>query len=82
MSIERSAGFPLGAGAVTYGMAGGGWSGVTADLDAVVLQAAEALAALPTAGTSRSGSTDRHSGGAWLRTPDGRNDDVWASAPA
>ena len=80
MSIERSAGFPLGAGAVTYGMAGGGWSGVTAELDAVVLQAAEALAAAYGKDIEVRFNSDRHSGGAWLRTPDGQNNDVGIGA--
>jgi hypothetical protein len=80
MSIERSAGFPLGGGAVAYGMAGGGWSGVTAELDAVVLQAAEALAAAYGRDIEVRFNSDRHSGGAWLRTPDGRNGDVGIGA--
>lgn len=80
MSIERSPGFPLGAGAVTYGMAGGGWSGVTAELDDVVLQAAEALAAAYGRDIEIRFNSDRHSGGAFLRTPDGRNDEVGIGA--
>ena len=80
MSIERSAGFPLGGGAVTYGIAGGGWSGVTVELDDVVLQAAGALAAAYGKDIEIRFNSDRHSGGAWLRTPDGRNDDIGIGA--
>jgi hypothetical protein len=80
MRIERSAGFPLEAGAVTYGMAGGDWSGVTAELDAVVLQAAEALAAAYGRDIEVRFNSDRHSGGAFLRTPAGRNDEVGIGA--
>lgn len=80
MSIQRSAGFPLGGGAVAYGIAGGGWSGVTAELDNVVLQAAEALVAAYGKDIEVRFNSDRHSGGAFLRTPDGRNDEVGIGA--
>lgn len=71
MGIERSAGFPVQAGGVTYGMAGGGWSGVTAELDETVLQAAEALTAAYDRDVEIRFNSDRESGGAWLKTPDG-----------
>jgi hypothetical protein len=61
-------------------MAGGGWSGVTAELDEVVLQAAEALAAAYGKDIEIRFNSGRHSGGAFLRTPDGRNDEVGIGA--
>lgn len=80
MSIERSPGIPLKSGGAIYGMAGGGWSGVTAELDEVVLQAAEALAGAYGRDIEVRFNSDRHSGGAFLRTPDGRNDEVGIGA--
>jgi hypothetical protein len=80
MGIERSSGIPVQAGGVTYGMAGGGWSGVTAELDEVVQQAAEALAAAYGKDIEIRFNSDRHSGGAFLRTPGGRNDEVGIGA--
>jgi hypothetical protein len=80
VSIERSTGIPVQAGGVTYGMAGGGWSGITAELDQVVQQAAEALAAAYGEDVQIRFNSDRHSGGAFLRTPDGRNDEVGIGA--
>jgi hypothetical protein len=79
-SIERSPGVPLGSGGVIYGMAGGGWSGVTAELDDTVMQAAEALASAYGRDIEVRFNSDRESGGAWLVTPDGRNDDVGIGA--
>jgi hypothetical protein len=80
MRIDRSTGIPVRAGGVIYEMAGGGWSGITVELDQVVQQAAEALAAAYGKDIEIRFNSDRHSGGAWLRTPDGRNDDVGIGA--
>jgi hypothetical protein len=80
MRIERSSGIPVRAGGAIYGMAGGGWSGVTAELDEVVQQAAEALADAYGKDIEIRLNSDRQSGGAWLRTPDGRNSDIGIGA--
>lgn len=71
MSIERSTGTPMQAGGVVYGMAGGGYSGATAELDETVQQAAEALAGAYGRDIEIRFNSDRESGGAWLKTPDG-----------
>jgi hypothetical protein len=71
VSIERTTGLALQAGAVIYGMAGGGWSGITPELDDVVLRAAEALAAAYGQDIEIRFNSDCESGGAWLKTPDG-----------
>jgi hypothetical protein len=70
MTIERSMGTPIG---VTGLVAGGGYRGATEALDAVVREAAEALAAAYGADIEIRFNSDRESGGAWLRTPDGRS---------
>lgn len=78
--ITRSAGIPVTDGYVTYGVAGGGYRGVTAGLDAVVAEAAELLAGEYGQDIEIRFNSDRESGGAWLVTPDGRNDRVGISA--
>lgn len=71
MSITRSEGTPVGVGGVIYGMAGGGYRGYTEALDAVVREAAAALASAYAADVEIRFNSDRESGGAWLKTPDG-----------
>lgn len=73
MTITRSTGTPVTAGGVTYGMAGGGYRGLTRDLDLVVQFAAAALAEEYGQDVSIRFNSDRASGGAWLVTPDGWN---------
>jgi hypothetical protein len=70
MTIERSPGIPAVAGGVCYGLAGGGYQGLTAELDAVVQQAAERLQAAYGMDVVIRFNSDRASGGAWLRTHD------------
>jgi hypothetical protein len=76
VSIERSVGTPVVHGGIIHGMAGGGYSGCTAELDAVVMQAAGCLAASYAADIEIRYNSDRESGGAWVKTPDGRNVNV------
>jgi hypothetical protein len=71
--ITRSEGTPLVMGGAFYGMAGGGYTGITGELDAVVAQAAEMLAAAYGQAVEIRFNSDRESGGAWLRTRDGGN---------
>ena len=61
---------------MVYGLAGGGWCGATAELDEMVQQAAEILASAYGRDVEIRFNSGRESGGAWLRTPDKRNDDV------
>jgi hypothetical protein len=67
--IERSTGTPIGGGLV----AGGGYRGCSAELDAVVCEAASALAEAYGADIEIRFNSDRESGGAWLKTADGNN---------
>ena len=76
MTIERSAGLLIRVDGVTYGFAGGGYIGITAELDQVVLGAAETLAAAYGKDVEIRFNSDRESGGAFLGTPDGSNADV------
>jgi hypothetical protein len=71
MTIERSTGIALGAGGVIYGMAGGGYMGLTPELDAAVSEAAKALAEAYGRDIEIRFNSDRESGGAWLKTADG-----------
>ena len=72
-TITRSTGTPIpGTGLV----AGGGYRGLTAELDAVVREAASALVRAYGGDVEIRYNSDRESGGAWLVTPDGRNDRV------
>jgi hypothetical protein len=71
--IERSTGIPVMHGGTFYGMAGGGYRGVTAELDQVVADAAAALADWYGADVEIRFNSDRESGGAWLVSADGRN---------
>lgn len=64
MTITRSPGYATGHGFI----AGGGQSGVTAELDSVVAEAAETLAAAYGMPVTIRFNSDRRSGGAWLRT--------------
>jgi hypothetical protein len=69
-TITRSTGTPIaGSGLV----AGGGYQGITRDLDLVVSFAAAALAEDYGQDVVIRFNSDRASGGAWLVTPDGRN---------
>lgn len=74
MSVERSEGVPLGTGL----RAGGGYSGITAELDALVQRSAELLVKAYGMDVTIRFNSDRHSGGAWLLTH--RDDRVWANA--
>jgi hypothetical protein len=56
-----------------YGTAGGGYRGVTAELDQVVTSAASALADWYGSDIEIRFNSDRESGGAWLVSADGRN---------
>jgi len=67
-AITRSTGIPATAGGVFYGMAGGGYQGATDELDAVVQEAAEALARAYQMDVTIRFNSDRESGGAWLVT--------------
>jgi hypothetical protein len=78
MTIERSPGIPAVAGGVCYGLAGGGYQGLTAELDAVVQEAAERLQAAYGMDVVIRFNTNRASGGAWLRTHD--HDGIGANA--
>jgi hypothetical protein len=70
MTIERSAGIPIPG---TMLVAGGGYSGVTADLDEVVRQAADQLAQAYGMDIEIRFNSDRESGGAWLKDAAGRH---------
>jgi hypothetical protein len=61
-------------------VAGGGYNGCAAELDAVVAEAARALAAASGQDVEIRFNSDRESGGAFLCTPDGRNSDVGVCA--
>lgn len=76
-TIERSAGTPIGASGL---MAGGGYRGYSAELDALVCEAASALAEAYGADVEIRFNSDRESGGAWIKTPDGYSAHVgiWA----
>ena len=72
-TITRSTGLPIeGTGLV----AGGGYRGLTEELDAVVREAARELARAYGGDIEIRYNSDRESGGAWLATPDGRNNRV------
>jgi hypothetical protein len=72
-TITRSTGLPIeGTGLV----AGGGYRGLTEELDAAVREAARELARAYGGDIEIRYNSDRESGGAWLVTPDGRNDRV------
>jgi len=64
-TIERSRGLPTGHLGL---MAGGGYSGATEKLDAMVMQAAEMLRQKYRRNVDIRFNSDRKSGGAWLRT--------------
>lgn len=71
--ISRSAGSAAFISGFYCGFAGSGYQGITAGLDAAVVAAAEALAAAYGPPVGIRFNTDRESGGAFLRTPDGRD---------
>jgi hypothetical protein len=75
--ITRSTGIPVGAGAVVYGMAGGGYQGLTPELDNVVQEGAKALAEAYGMDVTIRFNSDRASGGAWLVTH--ARDDIGAN---
>jgi hypothetical protein len=79
-AIERSKGTPVIVGGIVQGMAGDGYQGCTAELDALVCEAAAALAEAYGADVEIRFNGDRESGGAWLKTPDGRNNRVGIAA--
>lgn len=70
MTIERNAGTPLPG---TMLVAGGGYSGITGELDAVVSQAADQLAQAYGMDIEIRFNSDRESGGAWLKDAAGRH---------
>jgi hypothetical protein len=76
--ITRSTGIPIGNGAVCYGMAGGGYAGITRELDDVVKEAARALAGAYRMDITIRFNSDRASGGAWLVTHE--RDDIGSNA--
>jgi hypothetical protein len=78
--ITRSGGYPVIINGMVAGLAGSGYRGCTAELDAVVAQAAELLAAEYHQSVEIRFNSDRERGGAWLVTPDGRNDQVGINA--
>lgn len=67
-AIERSAGIPVRQDLAFYGMAGGGYSGATAELDALVSRAAEMLRDAYGMDVTIRFNSDRESGSAWLKT--------------
>jgi hypothetical protein len=67
-NIERSAGLPIVVGYGFYGMAGGGYRGLTAALDQTVQRAAERLTAAYRMPVVIRFNSNRESGGAFLRT--------------
>jgi hypothetical protein len=67
--ITRSKGTPAVIGGVCYGFPGGGYMGITEDLDATVQRAAELLTRAFDMGVEIRFNSDRLSGGAWLETP-------------
>lgn len=79
-AITRSEGYKLTVGAAPVAVAGGGYSGCTAELDAVVAEAARVLAAAYGQDVEIRFNSDRESGGAWLKTADGRSSRVGIAA--
>lgn len=79
-AITRSEGYELTVGAAPVAVAGGGYSGCTAELDAVVAEAAQALAAAYGQDVEIRFNSDRESGGAFLKTADGRSNQVGIAA--
>jgi hypothetical protein len=73
-TIERSPGIGVGGGWIV----GAGYTGTTAELDATVKHAADTLADAYRMPVTIRFNTDRHSGGAWLKTDD--PDGVWLNA--
>lgn len=69
LEITRSSGVPISIDGMPTGyVAGGGYSGATPDLDAMVEQAAAVLADYYGIGVTIRFNSDRRSGGAWLVT--------------
>jgi len=77
MAITRYEGQPLGTSGL---VAGGGYAGITAELDSVVAAGARALAAAYSVPVEIRFNSDRESGGAWLVTADGDNAEVGIGA--
>lgn len=68
-AIERSTGVPIRLGGTATGLvAGGGHVGLTEALDALVCEAADALARAYGMDVTMRFNSNRRSGGAWLRT--------------
>jgi hypothetical protein len=66
MTITRSAGIPVKVGAL-HAIVGGGYRGLTKELDDTVAQEAELLSALFNRDVEIRFNSDRESGGAWLK---------------
>lgn len=75
MTIERSAGIPI---AGTHYIAGGGYRGLTDELDTIVAEAAVRLEAWSGMDVTIRFNSDRKSGSAWLLTDP--VDGVWKNA--
>jgi hypothetical protein len=78
--IRRYEGRELLAGSIPIAVAGGGVYGITAELDAVIVQAAEALRVAYNRDVEIRCNSDRESGGGWLVRTDGRNHHVGIGA--
>ncbi len=76
MTATRSTGQYLAAGAAVIAVAGGGYQGITRELDETVAEAAALLEQAYGRDVEIRFNSDRESGGAWLKTTDGRNDRV------
>lgn len=78
--ISRSGGTGAFINGLYCGLVGSGYRGITADLDAAVVAAAEALVAAYGLPVEIRFNTDRESGGAFLQTSDGRSNQVGIAA--
>lgn len=74
--VTRSTGQLLIAGQIPLAVAGGGYQGITPELDQAVAEAAALLQDAYRCGIEIRFNSDRESGGGWIRTADGRNDQV------
>jgi hypothetical protein len=79
-AVSRYEGQELCIGSAPVAVAGGGVYGITAGLDAVVAEAADALRAAYGRDVEIRFNSDRESGGAFVVTPDGRKDCVGIAA--
>lgn len=78
MAITRSTGIPLGKPAIA--VAGGGYQGITRELDETVARAAALLEQAYGRNVEIRFNSGRESGGAWLVTPDGGSADIGIGA--